>query len=447
MYFPATRLGLASSCRPRKSAQMAVVLVLASAFLLSCSQSAHNSTSQSSSATLPSATPSSSGPVQTPTNSPVSSPAISPTASPVISPVTPSASPATSLAGPYGILISSGMLELVNPDASIAASVPIAPQLVLFCQSGDGVSADAPQVSATSDRVYFKDGGTQIRRLVPPSGVADVTTVPGGPSTVSFFSVSPDDQRIAVVVEDFPVQYTPAPTVSIRLYVEDLQGGGHHSDIYSTTTPYSTSGITLWPMGWHQGALVLAVMPVCSLDPEHAIPLEYHVSSASTGDRIATIKPLVNLGCGYNATSCNCTLSVVPARIGVSCLLHNNGSNRVGEGDIYDWSGNRIALIGALPSGPGDFTHSALSPSGNSILFTAAPPVWSEMEEWNRLPTVTRFTEIHNYAACLWIDEQHVLAPDAVILFPASVSFNGSDTTATQLKNPGTCVGRFPGGL
>jgi len=348
-----------------------------------------------------------------------------------------------------------GMLQLIATDASIAASVPIAAQTEMFCPSGSGVGVEAPQVSATSDQVYFKDGATNIRRLVPPASAVDVTTVPGGPSTVSFFSVSPDDQRIAVVVEDFPVQYSTAPTVSIRLYVEDLLGGGNHSDLYSTTTPYSSSGTTLWPMGWHQGNLVLAVMPLCSTDPGRAVPLEYHVSSAATGSRVATIRPPNTGPCGFIYVTCNCTLSVVPASIGVSCLeqVYSNGDYvGVVEGDIYDWSGNRIALIGALPGGPGDFTHSALSPSGNSILFTTgrpAPPpssVYSEMEEWNHLPTVIRDTEIQNYAGCLWIDEEHVLASDAVIYFPPDTLI-GDVATAAPLQNPGTCVGRFPGGL
>jgi hypothetical protein len=131
----------------------------------------------------------------------------------------PSASPTTTaLSGNYGLLLSAGNLELIRPDAGIAASVPVANGSVQFCSAQHDGALLAPPVSASSDQVYFRDGDTKIRMVVPPSSAVDVTTVPGNATTVSFFSVSPDDQRIAVLVEDL----SGATRISLRLYVENL---------------------------------------------------------------------------------------------------------------------------------------------------------------------------------------------------------------------------------
>src|SRR4029077_1275286 len=87
------------------------------------------------------------------------------------------------------------------------------------CGSATGAVLQPP-VSATDDKVFYRDGNTVIRYLTPDGQTGIATTVPGGPSKVSFFSVSPDDQRIAVVVEDL----SPATTINLTLYVEDLMG-------------------------------------------------------------------------------------------------------------------------------------------------------------------------------------------------------------------------------
>src|SRR5712692_9853613 len=160
----------------------------------------------------------------------------------------PSASPTSSAvpcpsASSYGLLIVAGRLEMIGPTGCIRASAGVNAPSVRTC--ADGLPALlAPPVSASNTRVYFRDGDTRIRSLKDDQQIADVTTVPGSTTTLSFFSVSPDDQRIAVVVEDL----APAETIGLRLYVEDLAGGGHHADIYASTIPKG-GGLTLWPMG------------------------------------------------------------------------------------------------------------------------------------------------------------------------------------------------------
>jgi hypothetical protein len=180
-----------------------------------------------------------------------------------------------------------------------------------------------PPVSATNDQVYFRDGDTRIRMLEPPSNAVDVTTVPGNTNLVSSFSVSPDDQRIAVAVEDF----SAASTIGIRLYVEDLRGGGHHSDIYTTTTPKGKGATTLFPMGWHQGRLILGVWAACTFEivPN---PNAWHVVDSSTAVRQAAVGDT------------NCIPSAWPSPAGVACFaLHTN------QVRVYDWTGALTATL------------------------------------------------------------------------------------------------------
>lgn len=340
-------------------------------------------------------------------------------------PASPSSSPTiVPLTGVYGLVLSAGTLQLIRPDATIAATAPVASTSVRYCSAQqDGVNGQPP-VSATNDQVYFRDGDTRIRMVVPPGSAVDVTTVPGGPSTISFFSVSPDDQRIAVLVEDL----SGSTTIGQRLYVEDLVGAGHHTDIYSTTIPKGKSGTTLWPMGWHQGALVLAVVPACAFGPAGLQPTEWHVSNAANANRVATIR------------GTNCVLSAWPSATGVGCM------NAKGVTTLYDWAGKVVSVTGPGTSDAGSVT--GLSPAGSSIFFSKSgidlPTPETRIVQLGPGPYAT----IQGHAACGWIDEDHLLAGDAVIQFPAETAGNVQVTaTAAPLEASGQCAGRFPGGL
>ena len=357
---------------------------------------------------------------------PFASPSAQPTAT---ASSTPSASPSAGpLTGTYGLIISAGMLELVKPDATVAATIAMAPSSVQFCSSAHDGALQPPAVSATADEVYFRDGDTKIREVVPPGSAADVTTVPGGPTTVSFFSVSPDDLRIAVLVEDL----SAATSIGLRLYVEDLRGGGHHSDIYTATTPKGQTGSTLWPMGWHQGNLVLAVAPACTFEPAGLTPTEWHVANASNASRIATIR------------ANNCTLSYWPSPAGVGCTDSN------GVTTLFDWTAKVLSVTGPGATGSG-YTQSSLSPAGNSIMFATgagigAPSPATGIVQLGPGPYAT----VPGHAACTWIDEDHLLAPDAVIQFPAETPGNLKVTATVAplaANTSGICAGRFPGGL
>jgi hypothetical protein len=341
----------------------------------------------------------------------------SPSARPsATSAASPSSGPTPSpTASNYGLLLSAGTLDLIAPNGTVAAGASVAAPTVQSCGQGAGAVLQPP-VSASADKVYFRDGDTKIRYLTPTNQKGDATTVPGSATIISFFSVSPDDQRIAVVVEDL----SAASTISLRLYVEDLSGGGHHADIYSTTTPKGKTGSTLWPMGWHQGLLVLALVTACTFEPAGLSPSEWHVSDAVTAARKVTIGG-------------SCVLSYWPSPAGVACV--DNTSSL--QATAYDWNGRVTATI---PITAADY-QSGLSPSGARVFFATGQGIGAPA------PATRVFTvgagqtggTVAGHSACLFIDEDHLLAPDAVIALPSGA--------VTPLPASGVCAGHFPGGL
>jgi hypothetical protein len=312
---------------------------------------------------------------------------------------------------------------MITPAGTIAAHAKVAAPSVNTCGNNTAAVLQPP-VSASDNKVYYRDGNTKIKFLTSDGQTGDVTTVPGGATTVSFFSVSPDDQRIAVLVEDLSL----ASTIKLSLYVEDLIGHTNHSVIYTNTVPkLKGNGTTLWPMGWHNGLLVLAVVAPCTFEPAGLTPIEWHVANAATAVRVAKIgNP--------------CFPSNWPSPAGVACI--DTAKLQAGR---YDWSGN---LTGGATAQNSEF-QSGLSPSGRSIFLTPGAGIGAP-------PPATRIVVLgsgggssatgHN--ACLWIDEDHLLAPDAVIAFPSSTATSATVvSTVTALPASGECAGRFPGGL
>lgn len=365
-----------------------LALLTASLIALSCGGSARNTTASPSSSSRPSSS-------------------------------TSPAAPGT-LSGAYGMLIVGSELKLIKPNASVFASAPITLQGLDCSAQHDAVNLQPP-VSATLDQVYYRDGA-KIRMVTPPTGAADVTTVPNSSTLVSFFSVSPDDKRIAVVVMDV----SGASAIALRLYVEDLRGGGNHLDIYSTSVTRSKSATTLWPMGWHQGLLVLAVVQACTFEPVGLHPSEWHISNATTAVRVTTI------------TGVNCQLGTEPSPAGVSCAASN------GTTTLFDWSNHVLGVTG--PGTTFDGLDTGLSPKGQSIFFATtglAPPA-TRLVQLGPGPYAT----VPGHAACAWIDEDHVLTPDAVIQFPAETPGNVQvNATVSAIGQAGVCAGRFPGDL
>jgi hypothetical protein len=360
---------------------------------------------------------------------------------------TPSASPSGSPAvASYGLLLTAGTLEMISPSGAVAAHATVAAPSVHTCGQSTGAVLQPP-VSASDNKVYYRDGNTKIKFLTPDGQTGDVTTVPGSATKVSFFSVSPDDSRIAVLVEDL----SPSTTIKLSLYVEDLTGHNNHSVIFTNTVPKFKNATTLWPMGWHNGLLVLAVFPPCTFEPAGLVPIEWHVSNAVTAVRVAKIgNP--------------CIPSYWPSPAGVLCLDLTVDVGGLGAAYAYDWAGNG-KMSAYIPVQKGRDFQSGLSPSGQRYFMTpgqgiGAPAPSTKIGSQSTLEG----TVVAGHSACLWIDDDHLLAPDSVIavqtapapLTPTAGNVSPTATprhdvvltaSVTALPASGLCAGRFPGGL
>ena len=338
-----------------------------------------------------------------------------------------SASPTASPSGSapvtnFGLLLSAGTLEMITPAGVVAAHASVAAPSVHTCGQGTGAVLQPP-VSATDTKVYYRDGNTRIKFLTPEGQTGNVTTVPGSATKVSFFSVSPDDSRIAVMVEDL----SPSTTIKLSLYVEDLTGHTNHSVIFTNTVPKFKNATTLWPMGWHDGLLALAVFPPCTFEPAGLVPIEWHVANAVTAVRVAKIgNP--------------CIPSYWPSPAGLACI-----DTSTLQASRYDWAGHITAGVTAKSS---EF-QSGLSPSGRSIFLTPGLGIGAPTPSTRIVVLGTGGgSAVAGHSACLWIDEDHLLAPDAVITFPSSTATTATvASTVTALPASGQCAGRFPGGL
>ena len=139
---------------------------------------------------------------------------------------------------------------------------------------------DLAVTSITSTKAYYLDGDSEIRYLTATgkTGTAYRITLTG--DQLASFSVTPDDRRIAVTVIDYASQ-----PPRMRLFTDDL-AGGHQVELFSSSTVYE------WPVGWHQGQLVLAVsrLPfVQNAGDWYMASQGFHIVDAATANRLLTI--------------------------------------------------------------------------------------------------------------------------------------------------------------
>jgi len=100
----------------------------------------------------------------------------------------------------------------------------------------------------------------------------------------SAFAVSPDDQRIAVSVFTFQSSSSGPVRANVRLYVEDLVGGGNHIELFSSNS------LWVWPVGWHDGKLVVAAgSPVKPVEGPYGGVTEFHLVDPVTGNRLQAL--------------------------------------------------------------------------------------------------------------------------------------------------------------
>jgi len=321
--------------------------------------------------------------------------------------------PPQPVTGAFAVLVgnqatSSYAVSLIGIDGKVAATAQASTPPQVSCGNTAAGLVSLP-VSTSNSRVYFMDGQGVIRFLAPNGDTGRATSVPAPTaSRRSMFAVSPDDQRIAVIVDDFTS--TGATT---RLYVEDLSGGGNHLDLFSQTGAY-----TLWPTGWHgTNNLVVAKVPSCTQGggPFCCGPLELHVIDPATATRRFTIG---------NSTSCLIAGSPSPA--GAVC----ESSSNFMQATVLNWTAGTVRTL-AL-NGP---TFAYLAPSGGMVA----------MVDNNGTSFTIGAATISGMFACEWIDDAHVISGGDPQHQPrvATVTTGAVVPVAAQ----GDCGGRLPGGL
>jgi hypothetical protein len=335
----------------------------------------------------------------------------SPTGSPSASPTTtqPQSSPSPSpLTAAYGVLVSAlsaanYTVSLVGTDGRVVASAQTTTPGSVTCANA-AAALVSPPVSASNSRLYYMDAQGVVRYLAPNGDAGRSTTVPIGPARRSMFAVSPDDQRIAVIVDDFD-----ATGAATRLYIEDLNGGGNHKELFSETGAY-----TLWPTGWHGTAnLVLAKVPSCTQGggPGCCGPQEFHVVDPATAVRRFTVGDTT------------CKLAGAPSPSGVVCETD-------AQANVLSWTGttNRsFSIQGATPA--------YLSPNGN--LVAIVPSGDTVIQETSRT--------LAGMQTCGWIDDTHVMSGGDAQHQPRVGDVTNGNAVAVAAQ--GDCAGRLPGGL
>ena len=332
-----------------------------------------------------------------------------PASTPASAPAGPSAAPAV---GPYGILISppsagTYAVSIVALTGRVVASVQASAPLPATCANAAAALVPLP-VSASNSRVYFMDAQGNVRTIAPDGTLSQgpVISLPAGTaSRRSMFAVSPDDSRIAVVVDDFT-----AAGASTKMYMDQLQAGGSQTLIYSSSGAY-----TIWPVGWHgTTSLVVGKVPACTQGggPGCCGPLEFHVVDPANANRRFV---LGGPGCQVEGT---------PTPAGVLCAT-NTGAN------LISWTAvvtNSFPIHG--------FTNAYLSPGGSEVAVVSSTGTQvfpSPLQPWPSM------------SACGWIDDAHVLAGgDAQQQPRIGDATNGK---VVPVAAQGDCGGRIPGSL
>jgi hypothetical protein len=270
-----------------------------------------------------------------------------------------------------------------------------------------------PSVSASRTRVYYLNGGVDVRYLAPDGASDHITYLKLNPTNEQAgFSVSPDDTRIAVSV--FTYDLTSPPTFKgMRLYVENLDGT-NHLDIFSSTS------LAEFPVGWVGGHLILAVsQPVCCqqrpINPYGASA--YHVVNADNADRLVTL----------------CSPDAAPEGpiepFGVLC-----GST--GPPSFLSWDGGPLRAPAAIPS-PGPHLNAA-SPDGQLVAVSQATiSIWGPNGGNDNL---TVSGDVYG-----WPDNTHVVMRATGDAWLSILSLDTRSTTA--VSGAAEYLGTFPAAL
>lgn len=324
---------------------------------------------------------------------------------------TPSPPPVT---GAYGVLFSSQAaatytVTLVGIDGKVVASAQASTPPAPTCANAAAAVVPAP-ISSSNSRVYFLDAGGAVRYLGPGGETGQATKVPAPTaSRRAMFAVSPDDSRIAVVVDDFN-----SSGASTRLYVENLSGGGNHLDLFSESGAYS-----LWPIGWHgTNNLVVAKTASCTQGggPFCCGPLELHVVDPATATRRFVL-----------GSSSSCVIVGTPSPAGVVC---ENGPGFT-TATVLNWTAGTLRTFPI--TGP-EFAY--VRPSGDQEAL---------VDNNGTVLTGGGAATVQGFFACAWIDDNHLLSGGDAQHQPRVVETVHLGAVAVPAQ--GDCAGRLPGGL
>lgn len=270
-------------------------------------------------------------------------------------------------------------------------------------------NAVMPFTSASSTRLYYLTNGPEVGFLTPGGNQGIVGPIPLFPYEEVGFAVSPDDQRIAVSVFTYSSADPDAKYEGMRMYVEDLVGGGHHVDIFTSPT------VAEFPIGWVGGNLVVAVsQPFCCAAPL-ANPYgadSYHIVDPATGRRLRSI----------------CSTTAPPQGpvepIGVLCGLQT----------FQHWDGTPFSPPAVVPDPGAD--RVALSPDGSAVLYGGSPV--------QVIRGVNEFALDESGVACGWVDARHV-----VVATPNNIYWLLDARTGVGAEVPGGTgyLGAFPAAI
>lgn len=345
--------------------------------------------------------------------------------------------------GPHGVLVSFPQGTGPSNAGYDIAVVDISGRVVAHAHAAvrtfiepSGISApaavDLPEVSMSSTRLYFLDGDAQVRSLSVGSTAA-VARIPGSASSHAAFAVSPDDRRMAVGVID----YSPATRmpVDVRLYVQDLDGA-NQNQIYSSTTNF------VWPVGWHNGELVLAAGAPLTQQGIVGNPysaLSYHIVDAANASRIATI------GSGDFQHGCATWGPLTSA--GTACYTRTASAGMGGYFTLLGWDGHNVLPgNGQFPTASGGWA--AIGTGSRSVDLAMCCDDSSNVSVRMPLGGVLK-TAMNGQQAdwVCWLDANHLLSgsvyqqqfqPQLLIL----------DTNAVAaVDGKGFCAGIIPGDL
>jgi len=265
-----------------------------------------------------------------PTPSPSASASPSPAASP-----SPSAAPSpTPRAGPsLAVLVNplpSGqyVITLIGNDGRVPATARANQRTQISGPAA--VATPMPEVATSLARVYYLDGDADLHYLAADGSTGLAARLAGSTQVHAGFAVSPDDRRLAVSLIDY--SHSPA---TVQLYVGDLDGG-NRSALFTSSTEY------LWPVGWHDGNLVVAAGPAyvqnAAANPYNAFN-GYLLLDPANGSLVTTIKP-------------GCTLTGPLSAAGSACSSQSvSAVTWQGAAEIYGPAPTGLALGALSPDG------------------------------------------------------------------------------------------------